>query len=111
MSLIANSDHLVLQNNLADVKLCAFALTDCTVHIESRSAKYLRAVHRTALELAIPNLFGSEIGGFWLTPDQIDQLRKLPACYPANEIILVRRAVEAYLLAQAEGLSNYEIFH
>ena len=53
-----------LRENLSDVKLCAFALTDCVVHIESQSAKYLRAVHRTALELAVPNLFGSDIGGF-----------------------------------------------
>jgi len=86
------------------LKLCAFALTDCTIQIESHSAKYLRAVHRTALELAVPNLYGSELGGFWLTPDQIEQLRKLPDCYPANEIEFVRLAVEAYLLAQTEGL-------
>ena len=92
------------QNNVSDLKLCAFALNDCIVHIESHSAKYLRAVHRTALELAVPNLFGSEIGGFWLNPDQIDQLRHLPDCYPANEIEFVRRAVEVYLLAQTEEL-------
>ena len=93
-----------LQSNVSDVKLCAFALTDCTVHIETHSAKYLRAVHRTALELAVPNLFGAELGGFWLKPDQIDQLRKLPDCYPANEINLVRHAVETYLRAQTEEL-------
>jgi hypothetical protein len=91
-------------NNLSDVNLCAFALTDCVVHVESQSAKYLRAVHRTALELAVPNLFGVELGGFWLKPDQVDQLRKLPDCYPANEVRFVRRAVEAYLLAQTEEL-------
>lgn len=102
--MMANSEDPVLQNNVADMKLCAFALTDCVVHIESQSAKYLRAVHRTALELAVPNLYGSEIGGFWLRSDQIDQLRKLPDCYPANEIDFVRCAVEAYLLAQTEGL-------
>ncbi|MCA1602144.1 MAG: hypothetical protein LC776_11045 [Acidobacteria bacterium] len=96
-----------LQSKPSDLNLCAFALTDCTVHIESQSAKYLRAVHRTALELAIPNLFGSEIGGFWLKADQIDQLRKLPDCYPANEIDLVRRAVEIYLQAQTEELDWY----
>jgi hypothetical protein len=96
-----NSSH---QNNVADLKLCAFALNDCTIHIESQSAKYLRAVHRTALELAVPNLFGSEIGGFWLNPDQIAQLRQLPDCYPANEIEFVRRAVEVYLRAQTEAL-------
>jgi hypothetical protein len=103
-ALMANTEEFDLQRNVSDVRLCAFALTDCTVHIESQSAKYLRAVHRTALELAVPNLFGSEIGGFWLKPDQIDQLRKLPDCYPANEIDFVRRAVETYLLAQTEQL-------
>ncbi len=97
-----NSDNLDLESNASDVMLCAFALTDCIVHIESQSAKYLRAVHRTALELAIPNLFGADIGGFWLKSAQIDQLRKLPDCYPASEVNLVRRAVEAYLLAQTE---------
>ena len=93
-----------IRNNLSNARLCAFALTDCTVLIESQSAKYLRAVHRTALELAVPNLFGVEIGGFWLEPDQVDQLRKLPDCYPANELDFVRRAVEAYLAAQTKGL-------
>lgn len=99
---MANREELAPKNNVAGVMLCAFALTDCIVHIESRSAKYLRAVHRTALELAVPNLFGPEMGGFWLKPDQILQLRKLPDCYPANESDFVRRAVEAYLLAQTE---------
>ncbi len=101
---MAKRDELVLQNNVSDVMPCAFALADCVVHIESQSAKYLRAVHRTALELAVPNLFGVEIGGFWLKPDQVDQLRKLPDCYPANEIDFVRRAVEAYLAAQTKDL-------
>ena len=101
---MADSEELSLQSNLSTLKLCAFALTDCIVHIESQSAKYLRAVHRTALELAVPNLFGSEIGGFWLNPEQIAQLRQLPDCYPANEIEFARRAVEVYLLAQTEAL-------
>jgi hypothetical protein len=101
---MANRENLDLSQNRSDVMLCAFALTDCVVHIESQSAKYLRAVHRTALELSVPNLFGPLIGGFWLAPAQIDQLRKLPDCYPANEIVFVRRAVEAYLLAQTEEL-------
>src|SRR6185436_19506225 len=101
---MATREVPAFQNNVSDVKLCAFALADCVVHIESQSAKYLRAVHRTALELAVPNLFRVEIGGFWLKPDQVDQLRKLPDCYPANEIDLVRRAVEAYLAAQTKGL-------
>jgi hypothetical protein len=101
---MTNTEDFDLQDNLSNVKLCAFALTDCVVHIESQSAKYLRAVHRTALELAVPNLFGSELGGFWLRSDQIDQLRKLPDCYPANEIDFVRCAVEAYLQAQIDEL-------
>ncbi len=93
-----------LQGNLADVSFCAFALADCVVQVEPQSAKYLRAVHRTALELAIPNLFGLEIGGYWLATDQISQLRKLPECYPANEMNLVRNAVEAFLRAQTAKL-------
>jgi hypothetical protein len=101
---MTNTENFDVQNNISNVRLCAFALTDCIVHIEFQSAKYLRAVHRTALELAVPNLFGSEIGGFWLKADQIDQLRNLPDCYPANEIDFVRRAVEAYLQAQTESL-------
>ena len=100
---MANTD-VDVQNNLTNVKLCAFALTDCIVQVETQSAKYLRAVHRTALELAVPNLYGSELGGFWLRSDQIDQLRTLPDCYPANEVEFVRRAVEVYLQAQLDGL-------
>ena len=97
---MAVREHLDLQSNLANMKLCAFALTDCVVHIESPAAKYLRAVHRTALELAIPNLFGVELGGYWLKPDQVEQLRKLPDCYPTSEAPLVGRAIEAYLHTQ-----------
>ena len=93
--------------SVLQLKLCAFALTDCTIEIESHSAKYLRAVHRTALELAVPNLYGAEIGGFWLKPDQVEQLKTLPDCYPANEVEFVRLAVEAYLLAQTEELNAY----
>lgn len=100
-----------LQSNLSDVRFCAFALGDCVVHLEPRSAKYLRAVHRTALELAVPNLFGFEIGGFWLTSDQINQLRKLPECYPANEFDFVTDAVEAFLLAQTEAIHLLGVFH
>lgn len=101
---MANREEPIPQSNLSEVKLCAFALTDCTVHIESRIAKYLRAVHRTALELAVPNLFGPELGGYWLQPNHIEQLRRLPDCYPVEEIDLVRAAVEAYLLAQTEEM-------
>ncbi len=97
-----------LQNNVSNVRFCAFALADCVVHVDPQSAKYLRAVHRTALELAIPNLFGVEIGGYWLGRPQIDQLRKLPECYPSNEAALVRTAVEAFLLAQTTKLDGIE---
>jgi hypothetical protein len=107
--MMSNREDFDLKSNAADVTLCAFALTDCIIEIESHSAKYLRAVHRTALELAVPNLFGSEIGGFWLKQAQVDQLRKLPDCYPANEITFVTRAIEAYLLAQTEKLEWMDV--
>ena len=70
------------------------------VEIDRDAAKYLRAVHRTALELATPNCFGSEIGGFWLMQDQVTQLRRLPEFYPSTEAPFVARAVEAYIEAQ-----------
>jgi hypothetical protein len=104
-----NAEDVERQSNVSDLTLCAFALTDCTVYVESQSAKYLKAVHRTALELAVPNLFGSEIGGYWLKPDQVEQLRKLPNCYSANEIDFVRRAVETYLRAQTEELNWIDV--
>lgn len=101
---MATEDDPNLENKAADVSLFAFALTDCIVEIEPKSAKYLRAVHRTALELAVPNLFGPHIGGYWLTPTQLEQLRMLPECYPPNESRLVRQAVESYLEAQSVKL-------
>jgi hypothetical protein len=36
---MANREELALQNNASNLRLCAFALTDCIVHIESQSAK------------------------------------------------------------------------
>jgi hypothetical protein len=81
-------------------ELIGFALNDCVVDIDDKAARYLRAVHRTALELAVQNQFGAEIGGFWLMQQQVQQLRRLPEYYPANETLLVKRAVEAYLRAQ-----------
>lgn len=95
------------RHNLSDVQLCAFALTDCTIELHWQAAKYLRAVHRTALELAVSNLYGAELGGFWLKADQIQQLRRLPDCYPATEVEFVRLAVEAYLLAQTDQLQQF----
>jgi hypothetical protein len=84
----------------SDVILLGFALCDCVVEIDKQAARYLRAVHRTALELAIPNRFGIEVGGFWLMPEQLEQLRKLPECYSLLEAPFVERAIEAYLTAQ-----------
>jgi hypothetical protein len=108
---MANTEDFDFNSNASDVMLCAFALADCVVHVDPQIAKYLRAVHRTALELAVPNLFGLEIGGYWLTSAQINQLRKLPDCYPSNEINFVRRAVESYLLAQTGELSTIPAPH
>lgn len=100
---MATDDDPNLEISAADVSFFAFALTDCIVEIEPKSAKYLRAVHRTALELAVPNLFGPYIGGYWLTPAQVEQLRLLPDCYPTNQSSFVRHAVQSYLAAQAPG--------
>lgn len=105
---MTNPEDFTLQSSTSDVTLCAFALADCVVQVDSHIAKYLRAVHRTALELAVPNLFGLEIGGYWLTSAQINQLQKLPDCYPANEFHLVTRAVESYLLAQTERIGSFQ---
>ena len=88
----------------SDVIFLGFALSDCVVEIDKQAAKYLRAVHRTALELAIPNRFGIEVGGFWLMPEQIAQLRKLPECYSLVDAPFVVRAIEAYLAAQLPTL-------
>lgn len=79
-----------------------FALSDCVISQDGPAAKYLSAVHRTALEVAAQNLFGRDIGGFWLTSPQIQQLRSLPEHYPATESLLVSRAVEEYLKAQLQ---------
>lgn len=101
---MATDDDQNVPINTADISLFAFALTDCIVEIEPKSAKYLRAVHRTALELAVPNLFGPHIGGYWLTPTQLEQLRLLPECYPPKEGRFVSQAVESYLSAQSVKL-------
>lgn len=85
-----------------DLAFIGFALSDCTVELDPQSARYLRPVNRTALELATHNQFGSEIGGFWLMNDQIAKLRNLPAHYPSNEAQFVARAVEAFLCAQLD---------
>jgi len=83
-----------------EVEFVGFALGDCTVDIDPSSAKYLRVVHGTALELAVYNQFGADIGGFWLLSPQIDQLRRLPEYYSPDEAPVVQFAIEAYLAAQ-----------
>src|SRR5262249_6415315 len=89
----------------SDVAFLGFELTECTVNVDAQSAKYLRAVHRTALELAVHNQFGVEIGGFWFTCDQIQQLKALADYYPLTEALFVAHAVEAYLEGQLNGIS------
>ena len=86
----------------SDLAFVAFALSDCTVMTDAQAAKYLRAVHRTALELAVSNYFGASVGGFWLTKEHIARLRALPEHYPANEAPAAARAVNAYLQAQLQ---------
>jgi hypothetical protein len=84
----------------SEVEFVGFALSDCTVDIDPASAKYLRVVHGTALELAVHNQFGAEFGGFWLLSPQIHQLRRLSEYYSPDEAPLVEFAIEAYLAAQ-----------
>lgn len=88
----------------SEVQLIGFALGNCLVEIDPGLEKYLRVVHRTALELAIQNQFGVEVGGFWLLGEQISQLQRLPEFYPPEEAEKVAAAVEAYLNAQMESL-------
>ena len=88
----------------SEVEFLGFALNECTVELDPNSAKYLRLVHGTALELAVHNQFGADIGGFWLLSSQINQLRRLPEYYPPNEARFVEFAIEAYLAAQIRGL-------
>jgi hypothetical protein len=91
-------------NANSSVFFVGFALSECVVQLDWQSAKYLRAVHRTALELAVHNRFGVEIGGFWLLADEIEQLRNLSEHYPPNQAAAVARTVEAYLKAQLQDM-------
>jgi len=95
---------LDIASSESEVIFLGFALSDCVVEIDKQAAKYLRAVHRTALELAIPNRFGLEVGGFWLMAKQLEQLRRLPECYSLLEAPFVERAIAAYLAAQLPRL-------
>ena len=80
--LIRKYDHtamrvsVMIPSGQSEVEFLGFALSDCTVRLDQTEAKYLRVVHRTALELAVPNHFGVDVGGYWLMADQIEQLRK-----------------------------------
>ncbi len=98
----------MIQSTQNEVEFVGFALSDCTVRINNSAAKYMRVVHRIALELAVPNQFGAEVGGFWLLSDQIEQLRKLPLYYSNNEAPFVDAAVEAYLAAQLDSFYEEE---
>lgn len=89
-----------LTKDQSDLSFVAFALSNCTVKTDPQAARYLRTVHRTALELAVPNYFGVKVGGYWLLEEQIVSLRALSDHYPANEAPAVARAVSAYLEAQ-----------
>jgi hypothetical protein len=90
----------MIQSRESELEFLGFALSDCTVNVNQEAARYLRVVHRTALELAVQNQFGTDVGGYWLLADQIEQLRKLPLYYSNEESVLVRIAIEAYLAAQ-----------
>src|SRR5215510_12109227 len=91
-----------------EIELVGFALGNCIVEINPSLEKYLRIVHRTALELAIQNQFGVEVGGYWLMSDQIAQLRRLPEYYSGEAAANVRLAVEAYLLAQLKEINLHD---
>ena len=100
---ISDEDSVQLletRNSKLETDFAGFALSDCEVQADPQTEKYLRRVIRTALELAVYNRFGAEVGGFWLMADQIAQLRKLPDYYSPTEAPLVARAVELYLQAQ-----------
>jgi hypothetical protein len=98
--MLSDSEAASLKDVEPEISLIGFELADCEVKLDAASVKYLRAVHRTALELAIPNRFGLEAGGFWLTNEQIEQLRRLPDYYPPGEAATVAQTVEIYLKAQ-----------
>jgi hypothetical protein len=85
-----------------EVSFVGFELSDCVLSLDAERIKYLGAIHRTALELAIPNRFGIEAGGFWLTTDQIEDLRGLSDHYPPAEAGTVAEIIEIYLAAQCD---------
>ena len=95
-------NELETRNAKLETEFSGFALTECLIQADPQTEKYLRRVIRTALELAVYNRFGAEIGGFWLMTEQIEQLRKLPEYYSPNEAVFVANAVEIYLQAQLQ---------
>ena len=101
----AEEDTAAIEDE-CELKFVGFALTDCNVQVSVEAVKYLRAVHSTALELAIHNHFGFEIGGFWLTTDQVTQLKSLCEYYPPGERTSVNETIEAYLLAQLKSVDT-----
>ena len=109
MSVEGAPQILETRNAKLETVFAGFALTDCVIQTDGPTEKYLRPVIRAALELAVYNRFGAEIGGFWLMSDQIAQLRKLPEYYSPNEAAHVAHAVEIYLQAQLQDL--YEAPH
>jgi hypothetical protein len=90
----------MIELNQTELEFLGFALNDCTVNLDQSAARYLRVVHRTALELSVQNHFGADVGGYWLLTDQIEQLRNLTSYYGPEEATVVRRVIEAYLAAQ-----------
>ena len=102
MSSKASQPQLEISNSKLETVFAGFALGDCLVQADPQTEKYLRRVIRTALELAVYNRFGADVGGFWLMRPQIAQLRKLPEYYSPAEAPLVANAVEVYLRAQLQ---------
>lgn len=100
--------QLETRNPKLETVFVGFALSDCLVQADLQTEKYLSRVSRTALELAVYNRFGAEIGGFWLMTDQIEQLRKLPEYYSPQDAPFVAQAVEAYLRAQLQEFYSGE---
>lgn len=98
-----DSDTMQLESELS---FLGFSLNECVLETDPTTARYLRAVHRTALELSVPNRFGVDVGGFWLLAEQLVELRKLPEFYPVDEAPLVAKAVEAYITAQLPSWPN-----
>ena len=97
------------RNAKLETEFAGFALGECLIKADPPVERYLQRVIRTALELSVYNRFGSEVGGFWLMTEQIEQLRKLPEYYSPAEAAFVANAVEIYLRAQLTGFYEAEL--